>query len=231
MTVSANFLINVVDVSNLGLTVGHPNGTHTLIIKIGDLKINDHITLYNVPVVPKYKVSLLSVHKLARDNNLFVGFDDHKCYIQDLKENKIVGIGNVNDDLYLFNIDSACPHGELDGVVSPPDELDTPKLVKLVKMGPSGELDGISTLPDGRDTTKTVETNLVILRRPWFHAILDLTSVLTPLLLLGKYDACMLLGDCKSDMAIGPHGELDRVVSPPDELDTAKLVKLVKMGH
>ncbi|GKD93000.1 hypothetical protein Tco_1372837, partial [Tanacetum coccineum] len=108
MTVSANFLMNVVDVSNLGLTVGHPNGTHTLIIKIGDLKINDHITLYNVLVVPKYKVSLLSVHKLARDNNLFVGFDDHKCYIQDLKENKIVGIGNVNDGLYLFNIDSAC---------------------------------------------------------------------------------------------------------------------------
>ncbi|GKC23658.1 hypothetical protein Tco_1025808 [Tanacetum coccineum] len=113
MIVSANFLINVVDVSNLGLTVGHPNATQALIIKIGDLKINDHITLYSVPVVPKYKVSLLSVHKLARDNNLFVGFDDHKCYIQDLKENKIVGIGNVNDDLYLFNIDSACKNSTL----------------------------------------------------------------------------------------------------------------------
>ncbi|GJY95544.1 hypothetical protein Tco_0511905 [Tanacetum coccineum] len=57
------------------------------------------------------------------------------------------------------------PHGELDGVVSPPDELDTPKLVKLVKMGPSGELDGTPTLPDGRDTTKTVETNLAIENR------------------------------------------------------------------
>ncbi|GJU77049.1 hypothetical protein Tco_1274119 [Tanacetum coccineum] len=112
MTVSANFLINVVDVSNLRLTVGHPNGTQALIIKIGDLKINDHITLYNVLVVPEYKVSLLSVHKLARDNNLFVGFDDHKYYIQDFKENKIVGIGNVNDGLYLFNIDFAC-HGRV----------------------------------------------------------------------------------------------------------------------
>ncbi|GJW55843.1 hypothetical protein Tco_0099928 [Tanacetum coccineum] len=76
------------------------------------------------------------------------------------------------------------PYGELDGVVSPSDELDTPKLVKLVKMGPSGELDGTPTLPDGRDTTKTVETNLVILRRLWFYAILNLTSVLTTLLLL-----------------------------------------------
>ncbi|GJY50361.1 reverse transcriptase domain-containing protein [Tanacetum coccineum] len=44
---------------------------------------------------------------------------------------------------------------------------------------PSGELDGTLTLLDGRDTTKTV-----ILRRPWFYAILDLTSVLTPSLLL-----------------------------------------------
>ncbi|GKD68462.1 hypothetical protein Tco_1322552, partial [Tanacetum coccineum] len=70
-----------------------------------------------------------------------------------------------------------CPYGELDGVVTPPDEL-----VNI--SGPSGELDGAPTLPDGRDTTKTVETNLVILRRPWFHAILDLTSVLTTSLLL-----------------------------------------------
>ncbi|GKB09808.1 reverse transcriptase domain-containing protein [Tanacetum coccineum] len=62
------------------------------------------------------------------------------------------------------------------------------KLTKLKeKIGLSGELDGTPTLPDGRDTTKTVETNLVILRRPWFHAILDLTSVLTPSLLLGLH--------------------------------------------
>ncbi|GJS18979.1 hypothetical protein Tco_0413451 [Tanacetum coccineum] len=70
-------------------------------------------------------------------------------------------------------------YGELDGVVSPANELVTPKLVKLVKIGPISELDGAPTLSDGHDTTKTVETNLVILRRLWFHAIIDLTSVLT----------------------------------------------------
>ncbi|GKE11147.1 hypothetical protein Tco_1414698, partial [Tanacetum coccineum] len=53
---------------------------------------------------------------------------------------------------------------------------------------PSGELDGMPTLLDGRDTTKTVETNLVILRRSLFHAILDLTSVLTTSLLLDAVD-------------------------------------------
>ncbi|GKA56332.1 ribonuclease H-like domain-containing protein [Tanacetum coccineum] len=49
---------------------GHPNGTQALITKIGDLKINNDITLYDVLVVPKYIVNLLFVHKIARDNQV-----------------------------------------------------------------------------------------------------------------------------------------------------------------
>ncbi|GKE91537.1 ribonuclease H-like domain-containing protein, partial [Tanacetum coccineum] len=73
MAVSAKFLINVVDISNLCLT---------------------------------YTVRLLYVHKLARDNKSFVGFDESKCYIQDLKANKTVGIGNQCNELYLFDVDN-----------------------------------------------------------------------------------------------------------------------------
>ncbi|GJS53378.1 hypothetical protein Tco_0626740 [Tanacetum coccineum] len=108
MTVSAKFLVNVVDISNLGLTVGHPNGTQALITKIGDLKINNDITLYDVLVVLEYTISLLSVHKIARDSKLFVGFDDEKCYIQDLRANKTVRIGNQCNGLYMFDVDNAC---------------------------------------------------------------------------------------------------------------------------
>nr|GEX35069.1 hypothetical protein [Tanacetum cinerariifolium] len=64
--------VNVVDISNLGLTVGHPNGTQALITKIGDLKINNTITLYDVLVVFEYTISLLSHHKLLRDNKLLL---------------------------------------------------------------------------------------------------------------------------------------------------------------
>nr|GEX10369.1 hypothetical protein [Tanacetum cinerariifolium] len=78
ISVSAKFIINIVDISNLGLIVGHPN------------------------------VSLLSVHKLARGSELFVGFDEHKCYIQDLKEKNIVRTGKQSNGLYLFDIDNAC---------------------------------------------------------------------------------------------------------------------------
>ncbi|GJY48322.1 hypothetical protein Tco_0438278 [Tanacetum coccineum] len=54
MIVSTKFLLNVAEISNLGLTVGHPNGTQALITKISDLKINNDITLYDVLVIPKY---------------------------------------------------------------------------------------------------------------------------------------------------------------------------------
>ncbi|GJS54029.1 ribonuclease H-like domain-containing protein [Tanacetum coccineum] len=106
-TISKKLLHNIVDIAHLGLTVGHPNDTHALIHKIGDLKLTKDITLYDVLVVPEYNVSLLSAHKLARDSKLCVGFDEHKCYIQDLQKKEIVEIGNESGGLYLFNVDSA----------------------------------------------------------------------------------------------------------------------------
>ncbi|GJU76308.1 ribonuclease H-like domain-containing protein [Tanacetum coccineum] len=107
-TANANMSVNVVDISNLGLTVGHPNGTQALVTEIGDLKISNNITLYDVLVVPEYTISLLSVHKLSRDNKLFVGFNESNCYIQDLKANKTVGIGRQFNGLYMFDVDNAC---------------------------------------------------------------------------------------------------------------------------
>ena len=77
MNVSTTFLINVVNISNLGLIVGHPNGTQALRTKIRDLKINCDITLFDVLVVPEYIVSLLSVHKITRNSKLFVRFDEN----------------------------------------------------------------------------------------------------------------------------------------------------------
>ncbi|GKA91488.1 ribonuclease H-like domain-containing protein [Tanacetum coccineum] len=90
-----------------GVSTASANITQALITKIGDLKINNNITLYDV-LVPEYAVSLLSVHKLSRDGKLFVGFNESNCYIHDLKENRIVRIGRLLNGLYLFNVDNAC---------------------------------------------------------------------------------------------------------------------------
>nr|XP_043611507.1 uncharacterized protein LOC122583139 [Erigeron canadensis] len=83
---------------------GHPNGTYAYIQKIGNLKLTKTLTLFDVFAVPEYCVSLLSVHKLAKDSKMSVLFDDYKCYIlnQDLSAMKVLGIGNQCDGLYYI---------------------------------------------------------------------------------------------------------------------------------
>ncbi|GKD92184.1 ribonuclease H-like domain-containing protein, partial [Tanacetum coccineum] len=50
------------------MAVGHPNGTEAYIFKIGNLRLSNVLTLYDVMVIPKYCVTLISVHKLVREN-------------------------------------------------------------------------------------------------------------------------------------------------------------------
>ncbi|XP_071738974.1 uncharacterized protein [Rutidosis leptorrhynchoides] len=109
MTTSSKGLVNVVDISNLNLTVGHPNGTKALIKEIGNLVLNNFITLIDVLVVPEYCVNLMSVNKLSKHNKLIVSFDDSKCFVQDLRDKKIKGIGKEEGGLYIFsNFENEC---------------------------------------------------------------------------------------------------------------------------
>nr|GEZ26011.1 ribonuclease H-like domain-containing protein [Tanacetum cinerariifolium]GEZ37301.1 ribonuclease H-like domain-containing protein [Tanacetum cinerariifolium] len=84
MTDSTKDMFNVVEISSLMLTVGHPNGTFARIAVIGSLRLTNGIVLFDVLVILEYSVSLLSVNKMIKDSKFFVGFDEHKCYIQDL---------------------------------------------------------------------------------------------------------------------------------------------------
>ena len=70
---------------------------------IGNLKLNEHITLYDVLVVPEYSVNLIFVYKLTRDSKLFIGFDENKCYFQDLANMTSMGTCSQSDGLYFFN--------------------------------------------------------------------------------------------------------------------------------
>ncbi|GJR79770.1 putative RNA-directed DNA polymerase, partial [Tanacetum coccineum] len=103
LTTSTIGMINVVDISNLNITVGHPNGTVATISHIGDLRLSNNVILHDVLVVPGYCVSLLSVNKLIKDSKLFVGFDEDKCYIQDLVKGITLGTGSESGGLYLFD--------------------------------------------------------------------------------------------------------------------------------
>ncbi|GKE10184.1 ribonuclease H-like domain-containing protein [Tanacetum coccineum] len=103
MTISTLNIFEIIDITNSNLTVGDPNGTLAKIKYVGNLKLSDKIVLFDVLVVPKYCVSLLSMNKLIRYSKMFVGFTEPKCFIQDLHQNKIVGTGSESDGLYMFD--------------------------------------------------------------------------------------------------------------------------------
>ncbi|GJX51637.1 ribonuclease H-like domain-containing protein [Tanacetum coccineum] len=81
LTYTDKNLVNVIDISYLGITVSHPNETEACITKVGNMVLNKVLTLYDVLVIPEYCVSLMSVHKVARDSNLIVAFDESKCFV------------------------------------------------------------------------------------------------------------------------------------------------------
>nr|GEY96940.1 ribonuclease H-like domain-containing protein [Tanacetum cinerariifolium] len=84
----------------------HSNGTLAKIKYVGNLKLFENVVLFDVLVVPEYRVSLLSVNKLIRDSRMFVGFTESKSYIPDFHLNKIVGTSSENDGLYMFDSNS-----------------------------------------------------------------------------------------------------------------------------
>ncbi|GKD41159.1 hypothetical protein Tco_1261366, partial [Tanacetum coccineum] len=106
LTVSTVGMFNIVDISNLKITVGHPNGTLAIVSHVRNLKLTKNVILYDVLVVPGYCISLLSVNKMIKDSKLFVGFDEEKCYIHDLKREITLGTGSESGGLYLFDLQS-----------------------------------------------------------------------------------------------------------------------------
>nr|GEY94570.1 hypothetical protein [Tanacetum cinerariifolium] len=97
-------MFNVVDITSLNITVGHPNRTLATISHVGNFILTSNVVLFDVLVISGYYVSLMSVNKLIRDSKIFVGFDENKCYIQDLKNEKILGTGSEYGSLYLFDM-------------------------------------------------------------------------------------------------------------------------------
>nr|GEZ48183.1 ribonuclease H-like domain-containing protein [Tanacetum cinerariifolium] len=100
-------MFDLTDVFELNLTVGHLNGTLAKITHVGNLRLNDNVVLFDVLVIPEYTVSLLFMNNLIKDIKINVCFDETKCYIQDLKKEKVPGTGRESDGLYLFDTDCA----------------------------------------------------------------------------------------------------------------------------
>ncbi|GJT03119.1 ribonuclease H-like domain-containing protein [Tanacetum coccineum] len=101
MTYTILNMFNVVEVSKLNMIVGHPNGTKDVVTHVGSLRLTDKIVIHDVLVVPGYKVSLLSVQKLSKDNKYRVMFDENVFVIHDSFQGPKWGL----TCLYFFNND------------------------------------------------------------------------------------------------------------------------------
>ncbi|GJZ86323.1 hypothetical protein Tco_0657933 [Tanacetum coccineum] len=77
LTVSTVEMFNVVDITNLKIILGHPNGTLATISHVRNLKLSNNVVLYDVLVIPGY------------------------C---DLKTKKIMGTDSEFGGLYLFDL-------------------------------------------------------------------------------------------------------------------------------
>ncbi|GKA80052.1 hypothetical protein Tco_0786648, partial [Tanacetum coccineum] len=104
MTHTDKNLVNVIDVSYLKIKVSYPNRIKAFSTKIGNMPLTNYLTLYDVLVMAKYCVSLISVHKVARDSKLVVAFDEMYSYVmnQDLRAGKILGTCKQIGGLYYF---------------------------------------------------------------------------------------------------------------------------------
>ncbi|KAJ0913978.1 putative RNA-directed DNA polymerase [Helianthus annuus] len=95
-------MFNTIDVSDFDLKVGHPNGTNVKVLKIGNVKLMSGVILQDVFYVPGYHVNLLSVHRLAKDNNnINVLFKEDSCVLQDSKSGRILVTGSQDSGLYF----------------------------------------------------------------------------------------------------------------------------------
>nr|GFA04830.1 hypothetical protein [Tanacetum cinerariifolium] len=101
MTNSIKDMVNLVDVSDLKLTVGHPNETPAKITHVGNLKLNNDVMLFDVLVIPEY--TGLKKGRVPGTGSEFGGL-----YLFDKEYNNST-VAN-NSSLNLSNIDHEVPY-------------------------------------------------------------------------------------------------------------------------
>ena len=92
------------------LKINMPNGDTTNIVAFGNVDLKNGLHLKQVSVVPEFKHNLLSVSKLAKNEQCTVNFYGGYCIIQKKLTQNARGIEECRDGLYCFiddNLDIA----------------------------------------------------------------------------------------------------------------------------
>ena len=81
--------------------VSLPNGYKVEVTYHGNLKINDHIVLHHVLLVPYFKFNLLSVKRLATELHCQVIFTEDLCTLESPSQKSPLAIGRDFHGLYI----------------------------------------------------------------------------------------------------------------------------------
>jgi len=84
------------------VTIGLPNGAHTIAIEIGLSSLGENLQLENVLYVPNLKCNLVSISKLCKQFNYAVTYFDDFCVIQDCTLRILIGSGEQREEVYYL---------------------------------------------------------------------------------------------------------------------------------
>ncbi|GJW23287.1 ribonuclease H-like domain-containing protein [Tanacetum coccineum] len=155
MTNNDKELDNVYDISHLKIKVAHPNRTEAFIFKIGNLKLPNGLVLFDVLVIPEYCVTLIFVYKLAKDNKIFVVFDESRCYFlnQDLTLKKVLGIDSASKEVDTTNVFQDLNHINFFDIEYPEMPYDDERVDPKLNSDQKSQSDSSHSLVSSRNMT------------------------------------------------------------------------------
>ncbi|KAL2250124.1 UNVERIFIED_CONTAM: Retrovirus-related Pol polyprotein from transposon RE2 [Sesamum indicum] len=87
---------------NNDISVKLPNGSSQHVKFVGEVHINEDLTLKHVLYVPAFKHNLLSVSRLCKDDHYNVHFTNHTCIVQDPQTREVKAVGRQRGRLYIL---------------------------------------------------------------------------------------------------------------------------------
>lgn len=88
------------DITPCSVNICLPNGQFALVKHKGTIYLSSQLILYEVLLIPEFHFNLISISKLISTLHVEVNFLPTKCLIQDPMNKRVMGIGNLQGNLY-----------------------------------------------------------------------------------------------------------------------------------
>ena len=83
-------VLDDVDALSDPIPIAQPDSKIVAVKKTGTVSLGDHLILKEVLYTPTFKCNLISVQKLANDENCLIIYGVHFCALQDLTSRKLI---------------------------------------------------------------------------------------------------------------------------------------------